>query len=85
MIELNNLQAVGTVSVFIVSLLGFAVPFYLRNTHNNTSSAYSMLKTFASGIMLGVALMHLLVDALESLDDIVDYPCECILSLMSSQ
>ena len=37
---------------------------------------FSVLKTFAAGVMIGVAIMHLLVDSILDLTDVYEYPGE---------
>ncbi len=64
--------------VLVVSLLGFFTPLSLasRNTKTNflVTSKYYMLKSFSTGIILGVSLLHLLVESIESLGQFWDYP-----------
>jgi zinc transporter 1/2/3 len=60
---------------FFVSILGFAIPLYFSPKNSNDSDAVKSLKDdwirilrcFAAGTMLGVGLMHLLAEGVESL------------------
>ncbi len=73
--------------VFALSIVGFSVPLCLmgRIKHSNTENAEKetsdwfgrdkilILKSFAAGVILGVALLHLLVESIEELE-FISYP-----------
>ncbi len=86
-----SLQIFCICFVFILSLAGYYVPFYLHmkslpppsqaigekekervNLCHN--SLYCLMKCCGSGIILGVALMHLLADAVGDLAEYSEYP-----------
>jgi hypothetical protein len=64
--------------VLVVSLLGFFAPLSLslRSSKTNflATREYCMLKSFSTGIILGVSLLHLLVESIEELGQFWDYP-----------
>ena len=66
--------------IFALSVLGYAIPILISQQTNTSNSIsilesdkFKVLKCFSSGIILGVAMMHLLPDAVESLEDISEY------------
>ena len=65
--------------IFIVSSIGFFSPYigtrYL-NLNLETSFSYMLIKSYASGIILGVAMIHLLNDAVSDLSLYFEYPCK---------
>jgi hypothetical protein len=65
---MENSMQLRIASVFIilvVSLAGVVAPFYF----DTKGDEFLVLKTCSAGIMLGLALMHLLPEAAESLDE----------------
>ena len=65
--------------IFCVSLLGFFLPYIMVNHgfHDLETNIYFLnLKSFASGIILSVAMVHLLADATSTLYGYLDYPCK---------
>jgi zinc transporter ZupT len=80
-----RVQLLCIVLVFLISLCGFALPFKLvsRSMVSGESDvlhsvAYAMLKSFSTGVILGVALMHLAVDSVEDLSAFSEYPSKYI-------
>ena len=71
-----SLQLLFIALIVFVSFAGFAFPFVVRGQErvNIHTPLFSIIKCFAIGIILGVSLMHLLVDALEFLEDICEFP-----------
>lgn len=79
------LKLIGVFAIFALSLVGYVLPFniqkiqYLRYYASDNSwtdsSLFCNLKSFSSGIILGVALLHLIAESVESLMDFSDYPC----------
>ena len=68
------LRLVSIPEIFVISISGFLLPLYLgRNIecghHRSISKfpAFRILKSFSAGVILGVATLHLLNDALEML------------------
>jgi hypothetical protein len=78
------LKLIGTFTIFVLSLIGYVIPlnvdriqylrYYTSETNWTESSFYFYLKSFSSGIILGVALLHLIAESIESLQDVSDYP-----------
>lgn len=68
--------------VFAVSSIGFFLPWILRLYYSNIipSEPFFLLKCFSSGTILGVAMLHLLVDAIEDLSSQSEYPIALALS-----
>jgi hypothetical protein len=66
----------GLVFITAVSLFGYAFPALLSSNSQWSSSSQKLLllKSFASGLILGVALLHLLPDAVEDLDGKFQFP-----------
>ena len=65
--------------IFSVSIIGSVLPFVLiRNGVEDLSinGTFLIVKAFAAGVILGVALLHLLAESIESLSTQVTYPCK---------
>ena len=62
------LQVFSIFSFILVALVGAALPLYWRRIRQS-SIALPCLTTFAGGIFLALALVHLLPDAVSDLDD----------------
>lgn len=78
------LKLIGTFTVFVLSLVGYVLPlnaerilyarYYTRDVNWTEGSFYHNLKAFSSGIILGVALIHLIAESTESLQELSEYP-----------
>lgn len=75
-----NLKLSAIFVIFFVSILGAVGPLLLAKRHSLndllTSSFYMAIKSVASGVVLGVSLLHLLPDSIEVLETQTDYPRE---------
>lgn len=64
-------------AIFIIwaaSACGVGLPFFIAPSDKGESPVFRCLKSTAAGVMLGIALMHLLPDANEDLsDEVPDY------------
>ena len=60
--EAVTLQVVAIFTIFIASCLGFLSPLLKQDQDMNTP-VFRMMKTCGAGIMMGIALIHLLPDA----------------------
>ena len=60
--EVLTLQIVAIFGIFIASCLGFLSPLLKQDQDLNTP-IFRMMKTCGAGIMMGIALIHLLPDA----------------------
>lgn len=64
-------------AIFIIwtsSAFGVGLPFFIAPSEKGESPLFRCLKSTAAGVMLGIALMHLLPDANEDLsDEVPDY------------
>lgn len=77
--ESFNLRLGAIFLMFFVSLLGFFLPYYLVTYGFNeleTNIYFLNLKSFASGIILSVAMIHLLGDSASKLFAYTSYPCK---------
>jgi len=77
--ESFNLRLGAIFIIFIVSLIGFFIPYYLvkNGFHELDSNIYFLnLKSFASGIILSVAMVHLLAESASALSSYTSYPCK---------
>jgi hypothetical protein len=79
----QNLQIFCICLVFFISLLGFYFPIYLASSAMTShfkfisnQSLFILLKCCGSGVILGVALVHLLADAAGDLGEYGEYPCK---------
>jgi hypothetical protein len=83
----QGLQIFCICFIFFVSLAGFYLPIYLSTSSSSSSSTcsttffskqnmYLLMKCCGSGIILGVALVHLLADAVGDLGEYGEYPCK---------
>ena len=80
------LKLIGTFAIFVLSLVGYVIPlninriqylrYYTSDSNWMDSSFYHNLKSFSSGIILGVAQLHLIAEAIESLEGLSEYPGE---------
>jgi hypothetical protein len=80
----RSLQIAAIFEIFTVSLLGFFIPIALiLRSRSTTCTAESILdadffkigRAFSTGIILGLAIMHLLVEAAEVELLRNGYPC----------
>lgn len=65
-------------SIFIVwtaSAIGVSWPFLVKGAGSTESEYFRMMKACAAGVMLGIALMHLLPDSDEDLQEIAPDYC----------
>jgi hypothetical protein len=77
--ESFNLRLGAIFIIFVVSLVGFFLPYYLvtNGFRELDSNIYFLnLKSFASGIILSVAMIHLLAESASTLSTYTSYPCK---------
>ena len=78
----------GIFEIFILSVLGYFIPFILMkcskiSIENMTDElSYRCIKSFSAGIILGVAFLHLLAEAIESLSEYAEYPVALAMVLL---
>ena len=74
----TNLKISAIFVVFVVSVLGCLIPILLAKRSSLqdmlAGSVFMTLKCVATGVVLGVATMHLLPDAIETLESQTEYP-----------
>ena len=76
--ESFDLRVGGIFLIFALSIIGFYLPAIfkqymgIKNVQQDTN--FMLLKSFASGIILGVAMLHLLVEAVAELGEYTEYP-----------
>jgi len=79
---------IGIIEIFIVSIIGYFLPLYLLKIINvniediHEKVTYRCIKSFAAGIILGLALLHLLAEAMDLLADHVEYPIANLMALI---
>ena len=77
--ESFNLRLGAIFIIFVVSLVGFFLPYYLvtKGFCELDNNIYFLnLKSFASGIILSVAMIHLLGESASQLSLYTSYPCK---------
>ena len=78
--ESLGLRIGAIIFIFFISLFGFFSPLYMKyrlGTNNLQESTYFLLlKSFASGTILSVALLHLLNESANELALFLEYPCK---------
>ena len=78
--ESLGLRIGAIIFIFFISLFGFFFPLcmkYKLGTSNLQENTYFLLlKSFASGTILSVALLHLLNDSVNDLALFLEYPCK---------
>ena len=85
MIELDIIfKAVGIFAIFALSLAGYLLPFHIHKVKClrqltagsswTDSSFYHNLKSFSSGVILGVSMLHLIAESVETLQLFSEYP-----------
>ncbi len=67
------LKIVTIFEIFGVSMLGFLIPVRFCSASALKTDFFRLLKSFSAGIIFGVGLLHLLSDANEELNEVVDY------------
>ena len=77
-----SLRIGAIIFIFFVSLIGFFGPIYMKHivgVNNLQENVYFLLlKSFASGTILSVALLHLLAESSVDLAEYTSYPCKFI-------
>lgn len=80
-----TIKIIGIFAIFALSLLGYIIPlnaprlrlssiYSIGGSNWTSSSLFHVTKAFSSGVILGVALLHLVAESLEILDDYSLYP-----------
>jgi zinc transporter 1/2/3 len=83
-----NYHIGGIFEIFILSTLGYFIPFYLIKCNGITIDnmidqlSYRCIKSFSAGIILGVAFLHLLAEASEALSEYAEYPVALAMVLL---
>ena len=75
----STLTSVKISAIFVISLisfLGFKLPEFLGREIRQ-SSYWKVCKSLSAGVILGVAIMHLMVDGIDTLQSYSTYPCKC--------
>ncbi len=74
----NSSKEYGIIVTVLASILGYAIPIYLtkfrRENRWDSSISFFLLKSFASGIIMGVSFLHLLAESIEKLKSFSDFP-----------
>ena len=81
---------IGIFEIFAVSVLGYFLPFYVVKDVEalKSSTYYACVKTFAAGIILSVAFLHLLAESVEIMsgtghqETIADYPIAFVMCIL---
>mmetsp|Transcript_59307 Transcript_59307/g.105421 ORF Transcript_59307/g.105421 Transcript_59307/m.105421 type:complete len:317 (-) Transcript_59307:70-1020(-) len=71
-----SLRCIATGALLIVSFAGVAFPFFAKRTNARLLEAtwFQLTRVLCTGLVVGVALMHVLGDAQEYLSPVSDYP-----------
>jgi len=83
-----NYHIGGIFEIFILSALGYFIPYYLIKCNGITIEnmidqlLYRCIKSFSAGIILGVAFLHLLAEASEALSEYAEYPVALAMVLL---
>jgi len=83
-----NYHIGGIFEIFILSALGYFIPYYLIKCNGITIEnmidqlLYRCIKSFSAGIILGVAFLHLLAEASEGLSEYAEYPVALAMVLL---
>ena len=73
-----QLKIAFIVIIFFISIGGACLPIVLSKSSSlfelQTSTWFTIVRCFATGIVIGVAVMHLLAEAIDVLAEQADYP-----------
>jgi zinc transporter ZupT len=85
--ECLDYQIISVVEIFIVSMIGYYLPHFFRTgndyavnehdvpeLHSLHRRIFRLMRVFSAGVIVGVALLHLLPDAEEALATMTTYP-----------
>ena len=73
-----NLRIAAVFIIFTASIVGVVLPFYILQLYgpetcgSKEAPLFKCMKSGAAGVMLGIAMMHLLVDANNTLSQVVE-------------
>jgi hypothetical protein len=81
-------QIFSIFELFLISIAGYYLPIFFRSNDNtnvfetdirevhllNSQTNFRLMKVFSAGVIVGVALLHLLPDAQEVLSPITNFP-----------
>lgn len=83
----TNLKISAIFVVFFISILGTAIPILFSKNFSLqellASGLFVTLKCVATGVVLGVATMHLLPESIEVLETQTEYPRKYIYSSLN--
>ena len=85
-----ELHIIGIFEIFAVSMVGYFSPFFVIKDVEalKSSTLYACVKTFAAGIILSVAFLHLLAESAEIMmgtghqEAIADYPIAFVMCIL---
>lgn len=77
--SLLAVKAVAALAILLVGLAGGAIPI-LATRHRASHRILSLGNALAGGIFLGAGFLHLLPEASETLEDVVEYPLAPLLA-----
>lgn len=81
-----QLKIAFIVIIFFISIGGACLPIVLSKSSSlfelQTSTWFTIVRCFATGIVIGVAVMHLLAESIESLAEQADYPLGLAVALI---
>ena len=79
MTSLLAVKLVATVAILAVAIVGGAIPL-LMTRHHASHRFFSLGNSFSGGIFLGAGFIHLLPEAAESLEGVIEYPLAPLLA-----
>ena len=71
--SLLAIKFIAFVAILVVGLVGGAIPFLAARNHGS-HRFFSLGNSLAGGIFLGAGFIHLLPEASEVFEDLVEYP-----------
>ena len=77
--SLLTIKSFSALAILVVGLAGGAIPILVAR-HHASHRILSLGKALAGGIFLGVGFLHLLPEASESLEDVIEYPLAPLLA-----
>ena len=77
--SLLAIKVLGALAILTVGLVGGAIPI-LATRHHSSHRLLSLGNALAGGIFLGAGFMHLLPEASEALEDVIEYPLAPLLA-----
>jgi hypothetical protein len=69
MVDARDLRIIAIFMVFVSSAIGCGLSFVVKN-----EKVLLMVRMFSAGVILSLALVHIIVESVTDLFEVVDYP-----------